>query len=40
MLAVEWTLTNILWAAFLVWALWMCVVMIVFAFRRGADSSK
>ena len=40
MLAFEWTLTNVLWTAFLVWAVWMCVVILLFVVRRGADSWK
>lgn len=35
MLAIEWTLTSFLWTAFLILAVWMCVVMVVFAFGRG-----
>jgi len=40
MLAFEWTLTNVLWTAFLVWAVWMCAVILLFVIRRGADSWK
>jgi hypothetical protein len=35
MLAIEWTLTNVLWMAFLGLAVWICVVMVVFAFGRS-----
>ena len=38
MLAFEWTLTNVLWTAFLVWAVWMCVVILMFIMRKGSDS--
>ena len=38
MLAFEATLTNILWAVFLVWAVWMCAVILFFIARRGSDS--
>jgi len=40
MLAIEWTLTNILWTAFLVWAVWMCVVILMFIMRRGTESRR
>jgi hypothetical protein len=40
MLAFEWTLTNILWTAFLVWAVWMCVVILMFIMRRGSESRR
>ena len=40
MLAIEWTLTNILWTAFLVWAVWMCVVILMFIMRRGSESRR
>jgi hypothetical protein len=38
MFAFEWTLTNILWTVFLVWAVWMCAVILMFIVRRGSDS--